>query len=371
MKMPGLDMHGAATTDGTVWWSSTVNGFSMTVATELGDKTFMIAAIMAMRYNRLIVFTGAAGALLVMTVLSVAIGVALPSLLPKQYTHYAAAALFAYFGVKLLQEAHAMPVDGGGENSELAEAEEELAEKLGGGGSSSRDKEGGKRGEGDDVLADDLEKGGESDLGLSIGISGSSGSSCSSGAAPGNHRSNGNSGGGTPVLTPAAAPAQSSEDEMDPSAKSEGTKRAAALALGELSMGSFWISLKKDWPILSQAFIITFLAEWGDRSQIATIAMAAAQYPAGGKFHPLEWGGTLINPAPLPLTLTPLVHPSQPPSLHPCSCPGCLYWARRLHRPGCDWRQAPRLSHKRALSSPGWGGSLPALRAAQLFRHAG
>ena len=73
---------------------ATVNGFTMTVATEIGDKTFCIAAVMAMRYNRLLVFSGAAGALLVMTVLSVAIGVALPALLPKEYTHYAAAALF-------------------------------------------------------------------------------------------------------------------------------------------------------------------------------------------------------------------------------------------------------------------------------------
>ena len=31
--------------------------------------------------------------------------------------------------------------------------------------------------------------------------------------------------------------------------------------------------------ILTQSFTLTFLAEWGDRSQIATIAMAAAKDP--------------------------------------------------------------------------------------------
>lgn len=31
--------------------------------------------------------------------------------------------------------------------------------------------------------------------------------------------------------------------------------------------------------ILGQAFIMTFLAEWGDRSQIATIALAASFNP--------------------------------------------------------------------------------------------
>lgn len=35
-------------------------------------------------------------------------------------------------------------------------------------------------------------------------------------------------------------------------------------------------SLITDTMILTQAFIMTFLAEWGDRSQIATIALAAS-----------------------------------------------------------------------------------------------
>ena len=45
------------------------------------------------------------GALALMTVLSAAMGFALPNLLPKQYTHYAAAMLFLYFGVILLKDA--------------------------------------------------------------------------------------------------------------------------------------------------------------------------------------------------------------------------------------------------------------------------
>ena len=38
------------------------------LATELGDETFIIAAIMAMRHSRLVVYAGAMAALLTMTV---------------------------------------------------------------------------------------------------------------------------------------------------------------------------------------------------------------------------------------------------------------------------------------------------------------
>ena len=88
--------------------SALVNSVTMIIATELGDKTFCIAAVMAMRHNRFFVFSGAIAALIVMTFLSVGIGAVMPALLPKLYTHYAAAALFAYFGFRLVREAMAM-----------------------------------------------------------------------------------------------------------------------------------------------------------------------------------------------------------------------------------------------------------------------
>lgn len=47
-----------------------VASISVIIVSELGDKTFFIAAIMAMRYNRLTVLTGAMLALGVMTCLS-------------------------------------------------------------------------------------------------------------------------------------------------------------------------------------------------------------------------------------------------------------------------------------------------------------
>jgi Ca2+/H+ antiporter, TMEM165/GDT1 family len=35
------------------------------------------------------------------------------------------------------------------------------------------------------------------------------------------------------------------------------------------------------WAVVSEAFILTFLAEWGDRTQIATISLSAAHHPLG------------------------------------------------------------------------------------------
>lgn len=47
-----------------------IASLSVILVSELGDKTFFIAAIMAMRHPRLIVFAGAIAALALMTVLS-------------------------------------------------------------------------------------------------------------------------------------------------------------------------------------------------------------------------------------------------------------------------------------------------------------
>lgn len=146
-----------------------MSSFAMIIVSELGDKTFFIAAILAMRQDRRFVFLGAAGALAAMTLLSAGMGMILPALLPPEYTKYFAIVLFVYFGVQLLRDAYGMfsSGEGAGPSEELEETEKELEDKK-------------------------------------------------------SHR-------GTAM----------------------------------------------------QAFVLTFLAEWGDRSQIATIALAAARSPVG------------------------------------------------------------------------------------------
>jgi putative Ca2+/H+ antiporter (TMEM165/GDT1 family) len=82
-------------------------GLLLITFTELGDKTFFIAAILAMRHPRRLVFIGATAALAAMTILSVIFG-QLVSLLPKTYIHYAEIALFLAFGIKMLYDASKM-----------------------------------------------------------------------------------------------------------------------------------------------------------------------------------------------------------------------------------------------------------------------
>lgn len=177
-------------TVGAEFWSAFFKSVAMIIATELGDKTFFIAAIMAMKHNRTLVYGGAIGALALMTVLSVGIGFALPSLLPKKYTHYAAVLLFGYFGYKLLAEAYEIYKEPPEKNEELEEVEQELGK----------------------------------------------------------------------------------------SAKAKGRDQNACSRMLRRMVT----------PVLAQAFMLTFLAEWGDRSQIATIALASSKDPFG-----VTVGGTL------------------------------------------------------------------------------
>jgi putative Ca2+/H+ antiporter (TMEM165/GDT1 family) len=58
--------------------------------------------IMAMKYNKIVVFVGAFAALAIMTVLSAVSGKIIFSLLPKIYTDIAVTLLFFYFGGKLI-----------------------------------------------------------------------------------------------------------------------------------------------------------------------------------------------------------------------------------------------------------------------------
>eukprot|EP00397_Hematodinium_sp_SG-2012_P019729 GEMP01020288.1.p1 GENE.GEMP01020288.1~~GEMP01020288.1.p1 ORF type:complete len:370 (+),score=76.80 GEMP01020288.1:104-1213(+) len=199
-----------SSTWGSRFWNAFFNSVAMILATEVGDKTFFIAAVLAMRHAHGVVFAGAIGALIVMTILSVVIGFSLPSLLPREYTHWCATGLFFYFGLKLLFDARQLMVkgEGLGPSDELDEVEHELATQG---------------------LVDSKDDGEDIEL--------------------------------------ANVHGEESREMLTRDSKIE-KGQVVLVDPGTLQ-------------IVSQVFMLTFLAEWGDRSQIATIAMAADKEPIG------------------------------------------------------------------------------------------
>lgn len=105
------------------FWSS----FAMIIVSEIGDKTFFIAAILAMKHSRFIVWFGAASALFIMTLLAVVFGSIILRIVPQEITHYGAGILFLIFAIKLLYEGNQMK--GGEASEELREVEQELRDK--------------------------------------------------------------------------------------------------------------------------------------------------------------------------------------------------------------------------------------------------
>ncbi|KAF9446715.1 vacuole protein [Macrolepiota fuliginosa MF-IS2] len=171
---------------------------------EIGDKTFLISALLAMRHPRLLVFCGALASLLLMSALSASLGHILPSLIPRTWTQLAAAVLFLFFGLKMAAEARKMTGDVADEKmrEEMKEAEEEIAED-----------------DGEDVPMESLEEGRAENV------------------------------------PPSPTRSQKKSGWL------EGARNFSSLIFG---------------PVFVQSFVLTFLGEWGDRSQIATIALGAA-----------------------------------------------------------------------------------------------
>jgi Ca2+/H+ antiporter, TMEM165/GDT1 family len=201
-----------------------LQAFAMIIVSEIGDKTFLIAAILAMRHPRIVVFAGALGSLVVMSILSAAMGHILPTLIPKRWTQLAAGVLFLVFGAKLFVEGKNMP--GGNEKvlEEMREAEEEIDEDV-----AVHEGTGRTTANGDVIPLEEIEAGGRGPVGDGEG--------------------EGDAAGETPKAPSAL------KGTLD------GTRNLFSFLLG---------------PVFVQVFVLTFLGEWGDRSQIATIMLAAA-----------------------------------------------------------------------------------------------
>lgn len=203
----------------------------MILCSEVGDKTFLIAALMAMKHDRLLVFSAAFSALIAMTVLSAVLGHAVPTLIPKRVTNYLAAALFLVFGTKMLREGMAMSPDEG-VSEEMQEVEMELQDKE------------------HKARKHDRRRSSASPYNLEMGL-----------GRTGSRKSRSGSRLPSPPRSPSMSP------DRSPSPQRSSLKGAMS---GVNNLFSFLLS-----PAWVQTFVMTFLGEWGDRSQIATIAMAA------------------------------------------------------------------------------------------------
>ncbi|CAF0837373.1 unnamed protein product [Adineta ricciae] len=179
-----------------------IASISVIVVSELGDKTFFIAAILAMRHSRLVIYTGAMSALGAMTILSALLGNIVTKFVSRVYTYYLSSILFAGFGVKMLKDGYGMSADEGTEEYEEVQNEVEKAEAK------------------EDGELDDGET------------------------------------------------ADNSSRMNQPQQR-----------LSKRNVGTFVVAIIRRYisPIFIQAFIMTFLAEWGDRSQITTIVLAASE----------------------------------------------------------------------------------------------
>lgn len=87
------------------FWSALWAAFVMIMATELGDKTFIIAAVLAGKKPRLAIFLGVVLTMTVMSIISSAIGLAFVNFIDKFYLNIAAACLFLLFSILSFKEA--------------------------------------------------------------------------------------------------------------------------------------------------------------------------------------------------------------------------------------------------------------------------
>jgi len=213
-----------------------LHGFSESISvilvSEIGDKTFFIAAILAMRNNKLTVFLAAVSALFLMTVLSALLGWVVTTFIPREITYYTCTAIMFAFALKMLWEAWRM---GEGEMEETQkEVEQELADLD---GQAQPDSE---RGDADGKS--EVSSGADN-----LGFEGQQPTSANERAS-----------------SPKSQSPKGSEQGWVNSAIDRGCKENS------------WFGKKclKIFKLFVNTFTLTFIAEWGDRSQLATIVLA-------------------------------------------------------------------------------------------------
>lgn len=256
-----------------------VASISVILVSEIGDKTFFIAAIMSMTNSRLLVFGGAILALALMTVMSTVFGIA-AQIIPPIYTHYISIGLFVIFGLKMLWDGYKMSPNVAKEEmeevqSDLRVRENQLKRDL-----QARREELPKR-------KAINEEPNPSDTRLSI-------EDDKTRMRNRSNRSSDDSGSGTDesVAEELSIPSSSNnqvatiyggineglekkpENTLDNSDVENGDKDVTDPNEEKHKQK---LSAYIKFRVFMQAFTMTFVAEWGDRSQITTIVLSATE----------------------------------------------------------------------------------------------
>lgn len=129
---PAAMVGSASTFMDKVYETGFYQAFSLVFVSEIGDKTFFIAGLLAMKAGRLVSFVGSVGALAVMTIISVLIGQIFHAVPPGisqgiPLDDIAAVLAFTFFGLKTLKDAS--EIKEGGE-SVMDEEYEEAVEAV-------------------------------------------------------------------------------------------------------------------------------------------------------------------------------------------------------------------------------------------------
>ncbi|GAB0094519.1 uncharacterized protein DMENIID0001_098290 [Sergentomyia squamirostris] len=265
------------------FWHGFLASISVILVSELGDKTFFIAAIMAMRHPRLTVFAGAIAALALMTILSVFFGMA-ATIIPRVYTYWISTALFAIFGLKMLKDGYYMSSSDAQEEleevqSDLRKREDELIRSM---NTEQRQSPAVSLRSIHDS-PDDLEL--RPMDGVQTTLSGS--------------RQSLNSNGAPPALLSTESGVElrqlnnHSSEHISSNSSINAPKNASTNPRFERETSTMLISQDPESGtvrktkgrsimyvvsrIFMQAFTMTFLAEWGDRSQLTTIILGARE----------------------------------------------------------------------------------------------
>lgn len=127
MAEPAAMINSASTFMDKVYETGFYQAFSLVFVSEIGDKTFFIAGLLAMKAGRFVSLVGSVGALAVMTIISVLIGQIFHAVPPGisqgiPLDDIAAVLAFTFFGLKTLKDAS--EIEEGGESGMDEEYEE-------------------------------------------------------------------------------------------------------------------------------------------------------------------------------------------------------------------------------------------------------